>query len=137
MYILSILVLRISKLHLFSVILILALMLPSVVSLHEFAPKTLQIMSVCGYLKFIYCGKIFFMMHQSCMFLDLYVDSILPFCFWVILWKECSMSQICVTWQHDSPIQVTYKFWNAITLIEGCELKIMESWTYQLHTFHP
>jgi hypothetical protein len=32
--------------------------------------------------------------------------SLLPFCFWVVLWKQYnSISQICVTWQHDSPVK--------------------------------
>jgi hypothetical protein len=71
------------------------------------------------------------------MFLD-FRYCILPFCFWVILWKDYnSISQICVTWQHDSPIKVSYKFWSTIPLIEGCEIKIMENWTWSVSYIYP
>ena len=131
MCILSILVLRISNFRLFSVIIsILALNVTQFcVCLHEFAPRTLQLMSVYVYLKFIYCGRII-CYDASILYVFRLVSrySILPFCFWVILWKGYnSSSQICVAWQLDSPIKVICKFWSAITLTEGCELKAMEN----------
>jgi hypothetical protein len=49
-------------------------MLPSFVCLHEFDPKTSQLMSVCGSSKSFTVAELFVMMHQSYMFLDLYVD---------------------------------------------------------------
>lgn len=73
------------------------------------------------------------------MFLDLYVDTVYSLSVFELYCEKTynSISQICVTWQHDSPIKVIYKFWSTVTLIEGCEIKIMENWTNQLHTFPP